>query len=457
MVHFDTVGPLEETFRGNSYILTALCPFSLFPFAIPIQDAGADTVARALCGEIFLNFGIPEQISSDRAQSFLGDVMQRVCKELGTQHIKSSGYQPQGNAVERFHRFLNASLTINCHEFRTSWDDALPAILYAYRASVTRVSGYSPFYVVYGREAPIAIDRLLSPDTIHGNEAVRGVPGYVENLSRALTKVYAEVVRQQMDARESNRRYRDKHENRKDVTFRRGQMVLVWGPVSAGAPYKTKKKLMYQWSKPMIVSERVSNLLYILQFQKRLKDSVVLEKTPPIHVNRLRPFTPLLDGTPSVDNAAPKAKNPFKKPTAWPKVGELVILLCDPNKDWQEKPFVVGKVVALRGRPTRDCVVHWYGNLSGVVRGPHRPGFVDNRDGKLVFLAESKANQPRYRQWTSAMTREAVGMEKILITGLELTRGGLVPAEVMDQLEQCEDISWLRVDDAQAQANLFTD
>ena len=392
MIHFDTVGPLEETIRGNMYILTAICPFSLFPFAIPITDAGAETVARTLCTEIFWNFGIPERISSDRAQAFLGEVMQRVCKELGTTHIKSSGYQPQGNAVERFHRFLNASLTINCHEFRSSWDDALPAILYAYRASATRVSGYSPFYVVYGREAPIAIDRLLAQGILpRSNGPVSDdVNGWVGTLSKSLAKVYTNVVRQQVKARECNRLYRNKHENRKDVTFERGQMVLVWGPVSAGAPYKSKTKLMYQWSKPMIVAERVSSLLYVLQVQKRRNGSLVLERTQPIHVNRLRPFTPLMDGTPSVGNAAPEVRIPFVKPTAWPKVGELVITLCDPEKDWQGKPFVVGRVLALQGVPVRDCTVQWYGNAGGITRGPHRPGFVDNKDGKLVYLAGGK-------------------------------------------------------------------
>ena len=74
---------------------------------------------------------------------------------------------------------------------------------------------------------------------------------------------------------------------------------------------------------------------------------MVLERTQPIHVNRLRPFTPLMDGTPSVGNAAPEVRIPFE-PTAWPKVGELVITLCDPEKDWQGKPFVVGRVLALQ-------------------------------------------------------------------------------------------------------------
>ena len=90
------------------------------------------------------------------------EVMQAVCRTMGIAHIKTSGYQPQGNCVERFHRFLMAALCIHCHEFRHSWDEALPLILYAFRASVSSTTGHSPFYLTYGREAPLPMGAILS-------------------------------------------------------------------------------------------------------------------------------------------------------------------------------------------------------------------------------------------------------------------------------------------------------
>ena len=125
---FDLVGPFEQREAGNTMILTALCNFTRFAFAIPVPNGKAETVARALVDNIFWNFGPPEKIISDRAQAFIGEVIKGVCKAMDIKHIRSSGYQPQGNAVERFHSFLNAALTIQCHEQRVPWDEALAPI-----------------------------------------------------------------------------------------------------------------------------------------------------------------------------------------------------------------------------------------------------------------------------------------------------------------------------------------
>ena len=49
-LHFDLVGPMPETEAGYSYILTAVCPFTQWPFALPIRDrqqGGRDSSARA--------------------------------------------------------------------------------------------------------------------------------------------------------------------------------------------------------------------------------------------------------------------------------------------------------------------------------------------------------------------------------------------------------------------------
>ena len=81
-----------------------MCPFSQFPFAMSIPNKEAETVARALV-VIFSLVGHPKLMVSDRAKEFIGEVMQAVCRIPKIKRLKTSGYQPQGNRVERFHRF----------------------------------------------------------------------------------------------------------------------------------------------------------------------------------------------------------------------------------------------------------------------------------------------------------------------------------------------------------------
>ena len=90
-LHIDLVGPFDETTSGFAYILTAMCPFTQFPFAVPLPNKEADTVAKALNKEVFSLVGSPERLVSDRAPEFIGEVMQGVNKLLRIKHVRSSG------------------------------------------------------------------------------------------------------------------------------------------------------------------------------------------------------------------------------------------------------------------------------------------------------------------------------------------------------------------------------
>ena len=168
--------------------------------------------------------------------------MRAVCRILRIKHIKTSGYNPQSNGViERFHRFLMACLTVHVHEFHSKWDEALPLIEFAYRASVSTTTGYSPFFLVYGRDAPLPLDSLFK---LEQGSQPQTLPQYAQRLQQNLQAVYKGVAKAHMAAIEKNRGYRDSKEKRAAVTFEPGEYVLVWGPIAAGAPYPGKKKLL---------------------------------------------------------------------------------------------------------------------------------------------------------------------------------------------------------------------
>ena len=432
-VHFDLVGPFEETATGNTYVLTLICPFTQFPFAVAIPNKEAETVARAL-GKIFSLVGHPKIMVSDRAKEFVGEVIQGLSNLFDIKHIKTSGYQPQGNCVERFHRYLVAALTIHCHEVRTSWEDALDPILFAFRASVSTTTGHSPFFLVYGRQAPLPLDSVFGLE--HDAKQV-SLPAYTQQLKCTLQNVYKSVAKTQLAAAERNRLNRDSKEKREQVVYQPGDIVLVWGPVTAGAPY-VKTKLLYQWSVPKIVKTRVSDLHYKLLERVELKRSVEYRTSQPVHVNRLRPYTPMPDGSPSVQNVPPPPRTAWEPVAREPRVGELVVICT--TADWDDKPFDVGRilhVVSERGR--KRFIVHWHGNRQDQVEGVQAPCYVDTRDNKRVYKQRSGA---RWKPWTSATTNTIVTMENILLVGVELTRAGKLCADDLARLETCPHLHW---------------
>lgn len=65
-IFLDLVGPLQPDTLGNQYILTTQCDLTKFITATPIKDKSTDTVAKAFMETVILNYGVPNQILTDR-------------------------------------------------------------------------------------------------------------------------------------------------------------------------------------------------------------------------------------------------------------------------------------------------------------------------------------------------------------------------------------------------------
>ena len=141
----DYVGELPLSPSGNKWILTAVCPYSNFLRAIPVPDKTAPTAARALLNEVFLQFGFPAVLQSDRGGEFLNAVL----------------YRPRLNgSTERVHRFLNSAIGIYCEQQQEHWENFLQPAVYAHNtSSISGTSDITPFFLVFGRDAP-------SPETL---------------------------------------------------------------------------------------------------------------------------------------------------------------------------------------------------------------------------------------------------------------------------------------------------
>ena len=73
---------------------------------------------------------------------------------MGTHQNFSAPYNPSTNgAVERANSSLVTILRKLTHSDASNWDLYLPAALFAYRLSKHRTTGFSPFAMLYGREA----------------------------------------------------------------------------------------------------------------------------------------------------------------------------------------------------------------------------------------------------------------------------------------------------------------
>lgn len=131
VISFDHVGRIKPrsnayiliyTPRSNAYMLILQCTLTKFVFAFPVPDNGADTTARVLVENVFLLFGIPENIISDCHQSFTGEIFKKINNILNIKQVFTSTYTPSTNEVERKNRELGNYLRIFTQDNPSDWD-----------------------------------------------------------------------------------------------------------------------------------------------------------------------------------------------------------------------------------------------------------------------------------------------------------------------------------------------
>ena len=156
-VGVDLIGPLEETAAGNKYILTCVDAFTKWPEAVALPDKSAKSVADALY-RLFCRHGCCEVAINDQGREFVNQVSERLLECCGVDQRVSSAYHPQTNGLtERFNHCLVDMLrkladSVDC------WDSSLDPALFAYRTSVHDSTGFTPYKLVYGKEARLPID-----------------------------------------------------------------------------------------------------------------------------------------------------------------------------------------------------------------------------------------------------------------------------------------------------------
>ncbi|GFW23683.1 retrovirus-related Pol polyprotein from transposon 412 [Trichonephila clavipes] len=243
-----------------------------------MDNTEVDEIAKFLLEEIVLRHGAPRVIITDRGAVFRSRLVSSLVDLCNIDHRFTTAYHPQTNGLtERFNKTLADMLSMYVDVEQKNWDEILPFVTFAYNTAKQETTGFTPFYLLHGREAETTLDTMLPfcPNDFDDNNITK-IAARAEE-SRQLARVH--TLRAQDKDR---RRYDSKHQM---VSYAPGDLVWVYTPVRKVG---LSEKLLRRYFGPYQVLRRLSAVTYEVQdFDPASRKRKLREV---VHVLRMKPY-----------------------------------------------------------------------------------------------------------------------------------------------------------------------
>ena len=258
-------------------------------------------MAKTLVDHLFSRFSIPEQLHSDQGRQFESDLLAEVCRILGIRKTRTTPYHPQCDGlIERFNRTLLDMLATTVKDHPEDWENHIRKVCMAYNTSVQATTGYTPFFLMFGRQARIPADVMFGTDKPPDATPAEHASALRTNLEDAF-----ERVRKNTGANQQRQKaFYDRTVHGKP--FAVGDDVWLHSPA---VPRGRSRKLHHPWTGPWRVTKRLSDAVYRLQSCTGRRRRVV------VHFDRLKRCAP---GLRTDDNAPRQTQDPSPRPSTPP-------------------------------------------------------------------------------------------------------------------------------------------
>jgi len=373
----DLITQLPKTRGGNDAIVVWVCKFSkLRHYAACRTAIDAPTLARLFLDTVVRQHGMPECIISDRDPRFTAHFWRAFWTSMGTTLSLSTAYHPQTDGqTENANKTLEIMLRSVIDFSQNDWDEHLAAAELAINNSKSETTGFSPFYLFYGREARMPLDLALAPLTraaeIDNPTAAEQTARWRRALAQAAENTRSTQVRQ--------KKYAD--QTRRALQFAVGDRVLLSTEhLKLQGETKRARKLTERFIGPYRVKRVVNPNAYELELPSTLKIH------PTINITQLKEYR---DGA----QAFPDRPIPITRPAP------------EATDDNGAPEWAVERILDSRKRGKRDqYLVLWRGYpLSEATWEP-----IEHMDGALDLVIEfNEGRSPALQTITASVPQSA--------------------------------------------------
>ncbi|KAL5460143.1 hypothetical protein EMCRGX_G033570 [Ephydatia muelleri] len=190
--------------------------------------------------------------------------------------MHTTPYHPQSDGlVKRFNRTLLSMLATCLEDHLNQWDQYLSKLCMAYNSSFQSNTGYSPYFLMFGRDARLPMDIIYDTTTPDGIEQ-QPYAAYVKSQHALLTDAFRRVWENTGQKYSFQKEIYNKKVHGQPLVD--GDMAWLFNPaIRKGQP----RKLHKPWSGPYRIRRKMSEVTYQIQHTGNHKLKVV-------HFNRLK-------------------------------------------------------------------------------------------------------------------------------------------------------------------------
>ncbi|PIL27957.1 hypothetical protein GSI_09901 [Ganoderma sinense ZZ0214-1] len=269
---------------GKNAIMVVVDAKSKDIIAIPISNKiNSEGVAKAFRDHVMAQHGLPQRITSDRGSVFVSNFIRELYKLLGITGNPSTAYHPQTDGqTERMNHMIEIYLRTYCNYRQTDWPELLPMACFSHRNSINASTGFTPFFMLYGRHPFTGVETLIdSPNEAATTFAER--MKQVQDEASASMKRAQEVMKEVYDRKRTPAR-----------TYNVGDWVYVSSKDIVSQ--RPQQKLDDKRYGPFYVLEKVGSSAYKLKLPESLKlihpvfnEVLLLPQTSPDFPNQTNP------------------------------------------------------------------------------------------------------------------------------------------------------------------------
>ena len=229
----DFAGPLPVTRAGNRYVMVCIEHFTKWVELIPLPSKSSLHSAHGLLEGVLSRYGAPGEILTDQGKEF-GGAFQTLLSKHEITHRMSSHEHPQsdGLAERMVQTMKNGLRKCPLDGGEEQWDELLPYVAMGYRMSKQKSSGYSPYFLMFGRD-PIIQSRLqkLQKEELDLDLSTEQLATFLNERGQAFKRVMPLAMRnlaiaQQRDM-ERYRLVRGGGWDRPKASFKPGDYVMI--------------------------------------------------------------------------------------------------------------------------------------------------------------------------------------------------------------------------------------